>query len=221
MKTIRISNRVYEEIAKRGKFGETPNDVLELVFKIEKEPACRRIKKSGFLPPDGTECRFNHNGKYIYGKIKNGELNIPDVGVYSSLSTPASEITNKSLNGWLYWEIKLPGMNDNWILANNWRRAYKSQSTKGTSKENTKRFWFDATLNAVRRYCKRHHTLIFTLQGLIKEELDNIIQDTKTRGQTPINTLQYYLQRLRDEDYIEFLDNQGTYRLKQQSNTIS
>jgi len=34
MRTIRISEEVYLEIAKRGTFGETPDDVLRRVFKL-------------------------------------------------------------------------------------------------------------------------------------------------------------------------------------------
>jgi negative regulator of replication initiation len=34
MKTIRISNEVWSAIAERGKFGETPDDVLRRVFGI-------------------------------------------------------------------------------------------------------------------------------------------------------------------------------------------
>lgn len=34
MRTIRISDEVWDEIAKRGKFGETPDDVLRRVFNI-------------------------------------------------------------------------------------------------------------------------------------------------------------------------------------------
>jgi len=214
MTTIRISDRVYEEIAKRGKFGETPNDVLERVFKIEKEPTFCRPRRVVLLPPDGTECRFNHNGKYVYGKIKNGELIIPDMGVYSSFSKAASEITNTSLNGWLYWELRLPGMSDDWILADNWRNTYKSKAHKEDSTESAKLSWPVAILNALQRYCKRRHTRVFRLQDFINEELENITKDTKTQGKTPKNTVRYYLQKLRDVGDIEFLDNQGTYRLK-------
>lgn len=39
MKTIRISDEVWNEIAKKGKFGETPDDVLRRVFKIIEEPS--------------------------------------------------------------------------------------------------------------------------------------------------------------------------------------
>ena len=37
MKTIRISQAVWDAIANQGKFGETENDVLERIFKIKKE----------------------------------------------------------------------------------------------------------------------------------------------------------------------------------------
>ena len=35
MRTVRISNEVYDEIAKRGKFDETVEDVLRRVFKLD------------------------------------------------------------------------------------------------------------------------------------------------------------------------------------------
>ncbi len=35
MRTIRISDKVWNAIAEQGKFGETPDDVLRRVFKIE------------------------------------------------------------------------------------------------------------------------------------------------------------------------------------------
>ena len=41
MKNVRISDEVWEEIAKRGKFGETEDDVLRRVFGLEKRGAKR------------------------------------------------------------------------------------------------------------------------------------------------------------------------------------
>jgi negative regulator of replication initiation len=37
MKTIKISQAVWDAIANKGKFGETENDVLERIFEIKKE----------------------------------------------------------------------------------------------------------------------------------------------------------------------------------------
>jgi hypothetical protein len=45
MKTIRISDAVWKAIADRGKFGETPNMVLERVFGIAKEEPKRAVPR--------------------------------------------------------------------------------------------------------------------------------------------------------------------------------
>jgi len=209
MRTIRISEQVYKEIAKRGKFGETPNDVLERVFKITKtKPQNCRI---GLFPPNNTECRFNRDGEYVYGRIENGEL-ILSIGNYSAFSTAAKALTGTSLNGWLYWEIKLPD-EDQWILANSWRRRNKGEVANRPSEKNIPLPWFKATLNAIQRYSERHTTKTIKLKYLIREELDNIVKDTMTHGKTPTSTLQFYLQKLRDSGHIEFVDNRGTYLL--------
>ena len=42
MRTIRISNEVWDAIADKGKFGETPDDVLLRVFDIAKKPNFNR-----------------------------------------------------------------------------------------------------------------------------------------------------------------------------------
>lgn len=39
MRTIRISDEVWDEIAKRGKFGETEDDVLRREFDLDVQPA--------------------------------------------------------------------------------------------------------------------------------------------------------------------------------------
>ena len=209
MRTIRISEQVYKEIAKRGKFGETPNDVLERVFKITQTES-QSLRRSLF-PPNHTECRFNRNGEYVCGKIENGEL-ILSIGSYSAFSTAAKALTGTSLNGWLYWEIKLPN-EDRWILADSWRQRNKEDSVNLQSGRNIPISWFKATLNAIRRYSERHATKTIKLKKLAKEELDNIIKDTKSQGKTPMSTLQFYLQKLRDSGHVDFVDNQGTYLL--------
>lgn len=47
MRSIRISDSVWEAIAKRGKFGETENDVLRRVFDLAPEGATERFTKNG------------------------------------------------------------------------------------------------------------------------------------------------------------------------------
>ncbi len=47
MRTIRITEEVWREIAARGVFGETEDDVLRRVFKLEKAPMSEAALKSG------------------------------------------------------------------------------------------------------------------------------------------------------------------------------
>ena len=62
MKTVRISEDVWNEIAKRGKFGETPDDVLKRVFNIEKTGT------------DSIITRRKQSTKRISPQIFNGEF---------------------------------------------------------------------------------------------------------------------------------------------------
>ena len=71
------------------------------------------------FPPDGTLCRTNYPGCEFEGKIESGRLRIPGVGEFTSFSAPFRR-RGKSVNGWITWEIKLPG-SERWIMADTWR----------------------------------------------------------------------------------------------------
>jgi hypothetical protein len=55
MHTIRISDSVWAEIVKRGKFGETTDDVLRRVFKLPSADPSTRVEVAG-----GRRGRGNH-----------------------------------------------------------------------------------------------------------------------------------------------------------------
>ena len=92
MKTIRISEEVWNEIAKFGRFGETPDDVLRRVFEIAapapREPVSAPVRQSngdnsrsrkpflagGFEFPHGTEFRMKFHGEYKYALVGDGAL---------------------------------------------------------------------------------------------------------------------------------------------------
>ena len=76
-----------------------------------------------------------------------------------------------------------------------------------------KKTWLDAMRGAIARYTVRHGTREFDRQGLITEELNQIIEETGSRGKTPDQTLSRVLQDLRDSGEITFLDDEGNYRL--------
>ena len=75
MKTIRISDEVWAEIAKRGKFGETEDDVLRRIFSIAglslplPKPKPPRIKKAIL-----RMSTFVKNGT-LFVEFENGKKN--------------------------------------------------------------------------------------------------------------------------------------------------
>jgi superfamily II DNA or RNA helicase len=74
---------------------------------------------------DGTLCRFEYRGKLYEGKISNGEIIISQKGSFSSFSTASGAIVGYPRNGWLDWELQLPGTNF-WIKADDWRKSAES-----------------------------------------------------------------------------------------------
>ena len=73
--------------------------------------------------------------------------------------------------------------------------------------------WKSSVRSAVSRLCGRKRTRIFTLDELVRNELDQIRLETGDRSDKPRNTLRWALQKLRDDGFIVFIDYQGTYRL--------
>lgn len=73
--------------------------------------------------------------------------------------------------------------------------------------------WNDAVLECVREFCKNRGTTEFSRQEFLDSELPRIIRLTGTLGNTPDKTTDATMQRLRDEGYLAFIDNKGTYRL--------
>ena len=63
-------------------------------------------------------------------------------------------------------------------------------------------------------------TKLFTRKNLIKNHISTIINDTKTVGKTPENTLNKVLQDLRDMGFLSFL-SKGQYKLLRANFNIS
>ncbi|MFQ5640044.1 MAG: hypothetical protein ACE5IR_18855 [bacterium] len=66
MRTIRISDEVWNAIAHHGKFGETPDDVLRRVFEIE--------------PVDKLALRRRATTRKMTAKVENGHLSVAFAG---------------------------------------------------------------------------------------------------------------------------------------------
>jgi hypothetical protein len=73
--------------------------------------------------------------------------------------------------------------------------------------------WHEAIKLALKREKARRPHGIIRLQDFKDQELGNIVRDTRSRGKTPGATLERVFQELRDQGTLEFLDNDGTYRI--------
>jgi hypothetical protein len=61
----------------------------------------------GVTFPKGTKFRAEYKARMYYGEVQNGEL-VVDGKRFKSPSSAATEITKNSVNGWKFWECKLP-----------------------------------------------------------------------------------------------------------------
>ena len=75
------------------------------------------------------------------------------------------------------------------------------------------RDWSEVVEEAVRRHVDTSGDAVFTRQELVDAELNRIVSETGSEGETPHQTLSRELQQLRDAGVIEFMDDRGTYRL--------
>lgn len=132
MYTIEIDFDVYKELTMRRKTEDfTNNDVLREVFglSLEKKSDKSAINNKdlswvskGVTFPHGTEFRAPYKGEYYYGKVENGAL-IVNGKKFTSPSKAAISITHNSVNGWIFWECKLPG-------SQTWRKINELRSKK-------------------------------------------------------------------------------------------
>jgi hypothetical protein len=58
--------------------------------------------------PNGTDFRANYKGQTYPGKVEGGRLLLNGM-VMNSPSEAAHKITGNNVNGWRFWECRLPG----------------------------------------------------------------------------------------------------------------
>jgi len=58
--------------------------------------------------PSGTEFRATYKGQTVYGKVESGGLIVGNERFYSP-SAAAVKITGTPVNGWIFWECRMPG----------------------------------------------------------------------------------------------------------------
>ena len=129
MQTIEIDFDVFKEITVRRKHAEiTPNDVLREVFGLgpTQEPLAQKAQSGkpwvakGVVFPHGTEFRSFYKGQMYNARVDDGFLVLNEKN-FSSPSPAAMSITKNSVNGWKFWECKLPGK-QNWQIINSLKK---------------------------------------------------------------------------------------------------
>lgn len=124
MHSVEIDFEVFKQLTIRRHTEEvTYNDVIRELLGLE--PASKSSAPSdendendwivkGVRFPVNTEFRAVYKGQLQTGKVENGVL-VVNGKTYDSPSAAAISITGNSVNGWRFWECKLPG-SANWKL---------------------------------------------------------------------------------------------------------
>ena len=120
MRTIEIDFDVYKALTlKRETEDVSYNDVLRAMLELGPAPKLKKStaedEKTG-LPwvaksvsfPHGTEFRSFYKGQEFRGQIDNGALVVKGKK-FNSPSAAAVSITGNPVNGWVFWECRMPG----------------------------------------------------------------------------------------------------------------
>lgn len=123
MPTIHVDFDVFKALtARRPSEDVTENDVLRQLFGLTPRTGDARAAGTRHQPgdwvskgarfPQGTEARANYKGQLHLAEVRDGALMLNGKR-YDSPSAAAMAITNnKPVNGWTFWEVKLPGRGD-------------------------------------------------------------------------------------------------------------
>lgn len=92
------------------------------------EPMPGRMRRAvkGVSLPHGTELRMEYNGRVHTGRIEDGRWMVEGRSFNSPSAAAGGGATTKngkhpSLDGWIYWQARLPGEHD-WIAIAELRR---------------------------------------------------------------------------------------------------
>jgi len=119
MTNIEIDFEVFKELTnRRATENVTYNDVLREMLGLSplKVTATKSIIElaadawttKGVTFPAGTEFRANYKGQTILAKVESGSL-VLNGKRFDSPSAAAVSITGNMVNGWIFWECRLPG----------------------------------------------------------------------------------------------------------------
>lgn len=118
MRTLEVDFDVFKALTmRRPSESVTENDVLrELLGLAPKRqgalspdsPAPEDWVTKGVRFPAGTEFRAHYKGQTFLGRVENGTL-VLNGKLFDSPSAAAVSITGNPVNGWHFWQCRLPG----------------------------------------------------------------------------------------------------------------
>lgn len=130
MRTIEVDFDVFKALTMRRPSEDvSENDVLRELLDL---PPKRRVSNvatpstpddwvvKGVRFPAGTEFRAKYKGQVHLARVERGALDLNGVS-FSSPSAAAISITGNPVNGWKFWEARLPGRTE-WTAIHVMRR---------------------------------------------------------------------------------------------------
>lgn len=118
LQTLDIDFEVFKSLtALRGSPADTYNDVLRRLLNlspIEKHTSVAEPTRGmawvskDVVFPDGTEFRATYKGQHVTARIARGRLRGAGDKIANSLSHAARLVTQNSVDGWTFWEVKRP-----------------------------------------------------------------------------------------------------------------
>lgn len=133
MHTIEVDFDVFKAITARRRSEEvSENDVLREAFglppkRIDRAPSQPASSgdwiAKGVTFPEGTDFRASYKGKTYTARVEGGGLLLEGTR-YPSPSAAAVSITGGAVNGWRFWEARLPGQSG-------WKQIEKMRKSGG------------------------------------------------------------------------------------------
>ena len=124
--SIDIDFDVYKELTVRRKTPDmTENDVLRELLGLANAKSKAQSNGAGSDSaggpwvwkgvsfPHGTELRAEYSGRKYFAKVDDGAI-VYEGKRFKSPSPAANAITGNAVNGWKFWECKMPGKN-RWV----------------------------------------------------------------------------------------------------------
>jgi len=118
MRTIEVDFDVYKALTlRRPSENVTENDVLRELLRLPPKqqvaaptssPAQGDWVAKAIRFPAGTEFRANYKGETHLARVDNGAL-VLNGERFDTPSSAAMSITKGPVNGWTFWECRLPG----------------------------------------------------------------------------------------------------------------